>query len=547
MPHDETLTAAKADAPTLHRAKGRYYYDVLADLHAVHRPDWYLEIGTQTGRSLALSTARSVSVDPEFVIKTEVVANKPELHLVQSTSDDFFADGLLDRLGARFDLAFLDGMHLYEFLLRDFINTEAVMNPDGVIVLHDCLPWEEGMAERDRSRANTRAWTGDVWKVVPILQRYRPDLTVTVLDAAPTGLVTITGLDPSSTVLRDAYDEITAAWDVRDDMREQVGSFVVTPVVDAPALRVPATASVTARRPITLKTSVRSEAKKENWGDYHFAEGLAAALRREGHATDLRTMENWDAPSDDGAFDLVLRGRAEARVADAAGQMLWFVSGQPEGEEIEAADHVFVASHPLAGRWGRRLGPGKVSLLPQAFDADRMHCPPPDAARSGIVFVGLARNGNRPMVAHALKSETEVQIWGDDWTETPAASMVVANRLDNRDLGACYAGAEIVLNDHTTWMCRRGLASNRIFDALACGTPVISDPVAWLPEDMAPFVHLVDSPRAFRAAVADIRAEGPDRRAERADFAERMRLRHSFDARARSISDVVQRLGERLD
>ena len=53
-------------------------------------------------------------------------------------------------------------------------------------------------------------WTGDVWRVVAALKEFRPDLKVTCLDAEPTGLVVVTGLDPSSRVLPDRYDEVIA-------------------------------------------------------------------------------------------------------------------------------------------------------------------------------------------------------------------------------------------------------------------------------------------------------------------------------------------------
>ena len=55
-------------------------------------------------------------------------------------------------------------------------------------------------------------WTGDVWKLIPILRRFRPDLKITVLDAHPTGLVLLSNLDPNSTVLEDAYPEIVQEW-----------------------------------------------------------------------------------------------------------------------------------------------------------------------------------------------------------------------------------------------------------------------------------------------------------------------------------------------
>jgi hypothetical protein len=47
-----------------------------------------------------------------------------------------------------------------------------------------------------------------VWKLLPILREYRPDLRLHVLDCPPTGLVAITRLDPASSVLADCYDDI---------------------------------------------------------------------------------------------------------------------------------------------------------------------------------------------------------------------------------------------------------------------------------------------------------------------------------------------------
>jgi hypothetical protein len=56
------------------------------------------------------------------------------------------------------------------------------------------------------------AWTGDVWKLLPILKRHRQDLKVQVLDCASTGMVVISGLDPESQVLKAAYTAILSEW-----------------------------------------------------------------------------------------------------------------------------------------------------------------------------------------------------------------------------------------------------------------------------------------------------------------------------------------------
>lgn len=189
-------------------AKGLDYRDFLDALHQQLRFDWYLEVGSQTGRSLAKSRSPSIAVDPVFRIKYDIAANKPHLHLYQATSDDFFADGHLKTLKAKPGFSFLDGMHLYEYLLRDFINTEAAGTPHSVIAMHDCCPFGHGMTTRDIDNIPRGPWTGDVWKLIPILQEYRSDLTIQVLDCAPTGLVVVSGLKPKNRVLTEKYEEI---------------------------------------------------------------------------------------------------------------------------------------------------------------------------------------------------------------------------------------------------------------------------------------------------------------------------------------------------
>ncbi|HEY1311516.1 MAG TPA: hypothetical protein VGF02_11255, partial [Pseudolabrys sp.] len=106
----------------------------------------------------------------------------------------------------------------FEFLLRDFMNTEKYSHKDTIIALHDCYPVNSEIADRElnydrRTDRRTRVWwTGDVWKLLPILRDFRPDLSVTALDCPPTGLIVIRGCDPQSKVLAGAYDEILAKY-----------------------------------------------------------------------------------------------------------------------------------------------------------------------------------------------------------------------------------------------------------------------------------------------------------------------------------------------
>jgi hypothetical protein len=176
----------------------------------------YLEVGVEHGFNLAnVVVDTAFGVDPALVLRVDPTAGKKSLHLYKMTSDLFFKRNSKDieNVGL-LDFSFLDGMHLFEYLLRDILNTEALSKQSGLIALHDCLPFNGEMIERvnnykDRTPGPyADAWTGDVWKIIPILEEYRPDLSVVLIDCAPTGLVCISGLDPDSTVLKDRYLEI---------------------------------------------------------------------------------------------------------------------------------------------------------------------------------------------------------------------------------------------------------------------------------------------------------------------------------------------------
>jgi hypothetical protein len=170
---------------------GDPYTRTLERLHRALAPKTYLEIGVETGATLALASCPSIGIDPSFrfldIAVVKRIVAKPALLLYQIPSDDFFA--VCDPaklLGGPIDFAFLDGMHRCEYLLRDFSNTERYCRPGSVIALHDCLPVEHPMTERT---ANTRAidprrkgmWTGDVWRTARLLKRRRPDLRILTL------------------------------------------------------------------------------------------------------------------------------------------------------------------------------------------------------------------------------------------------------------------------------------------------------------------------------------------------------------------------------
>ena len=73
------------------------------------------------------------------------------------SSDSYFAN-----YHQKFDIIFIDGLHLYEQVLKDIINALQHLNKGGVIVMHDCLPSKKSNQVREWNGVGE--WNGDVWK-----------------------------------------------------------------------------------------------------------------------------------------------------------------------------------------------------------------------------------------------------------------------------------------------------------------------------------------------------------------------------------------------
>ncbi len=180
---------------------------VLGHLHRTLAPKNYLEIGVNRGASIVLAQpgTQAIGIDP--VMRKDCRRLPGHIQLYTMTSDDFFTRMDLGSIlaGNPLEMAFIDGMHLFEFALRDFIRVERYSHPRGKILLHDTYPVDPIAASRHQL---TDFWTGDVWKIIPCLQKYRPDLRIHTIAAAPSGLTLVQNLDPASRVLENHLQEI---------------------------------------------------------------------------------------------------------------------------------------------------------------------------------------------------------------------------------------------------------------------------------------------------------------------------------------------------
>ena len=184
---------------------GEDYRRVLKRFHDWLVPARYMEIGVEDGESMALARMpiRSVGIDPSPRVRVDL---SPNARIFEATSDDFFSTTDVKAvLGGPVDLVLIDGLHLFEQTLRDFINVEKCSRPTSVILVHDTLPLD---CITSRRKQTTQFWSGDVWKIVPCLETYRKDLTIINIATPPTGLLAVTNLNPESDALEKNYDQI---------------------------------------------------------------------------------------------------------------------------------------------------------------------------------------------------------------------------------------------------------------------------------------------------------------------------------------------------
>jgi hypothetical protein len=125
----------------------------------------YLEIGVRNPEDNfnKIISKKKISVDPGIEFKANPVDFK-------MTSDDFFKEiknGNILSEDIKFDVVFIDGLHLAEQVERDINNSLNYIKDDGFIVLHDCNPPTEFHSRESFSYYMSPAkyyWNGTTWK-----------------------------------------------------------------------------------------------------------------------------------------------------------------------------------------------------------------------------------------------------------------------------------------------------------------------------------------------------------------------------------------------
>ena len=122
-------------------------FEIIQNIVDIKKYKNYLEIGCDKDSNFSkVKVKNKIGVDPKSG------------GTLKMTSDDFFNDNKI-----YFDCIFIDGLHVYEQVKKDILNSIKFLNHGGTIILHDCLPLKIWNQIVPRIYGH---WNGDVWKAI---------------------------------------------------------------------------------------------------------------------------------------------------------------------------------------------------------------------------------------------------------------------------------------------------------------------------------------------------------------------------------------------
>ena len=130
-----------------------YRWDLIEYLIKKNNYKNYLEIGCDKNQLFSkVNIGNKIGVDP-------VSGGN-----VRKTSDDFFKENK-----SNFDIVFIDGLHTYQQVKKDILNSVNCLLDEGIILVHDCMPDSLGKQAVPRYKMQ---WNGDVWKAIVDLRQH---------------------------------------------------------------------------------------------------------------------------------------------------------------------------------------------------------------------------------------------------------------------------------------------------------------------------------------------------------------------------------------
>jgi hypothetical protein len=296
-----------------------------------------------------------------------------------------------------------------------------------------------------------------------------------------------------------------------------------------------------AKRRLSIKISAPNLEEGVQWGDYHYAHSLGKCLEGLGWSYQVDCQDRWYADACDVA--LVLRGRHRFlpdKMPNTV-NLQWIIShpDRVKGDEFDDYDHILVASSVFARKVQKVTGT-PVTTLFQAGNSINASDEEDRAWARDLVFVGSSRNQKRDMVEWCYEQKLPLHLYGTGWDHDPKAqALLKGDYVSNEELAEFYRSSRIVLNDHWPEMRANGFISNRIFDACAAGTLVITDPVNGLEEVFGDAVVVARNQKELAKKVRSFLENEEQRQAKAAEAHQIAMNGHTFAHRASFVDQLA--------
>lgn len=294
---------------------------------------------------------------------------------------------------------------------------------------------------------------------------------------------------------------------------------------------------------IDILGGMPNDARKYNWGDYHYALSLKREFEKCGYKAVVKCYPEWFQKSNS-KYVLVLRGVHEyCPKIEGQTVIMWNISHPAEvtTEEYNACDLVYIASERLTKQVSEKIMVPVKPLL-QCTDEQVMTYSDSSSLKYELLFIGNSRGVFRKIIRDLLPTEHKLTVYGRAWDKYIPSKYIAGTYYDNAKIGQAYHDAAIVLNDHWDDMKEMGIISNRLFDALAAEGFVISDDIPEIKEVFDGAVVTYSNREDLKNKI-DFYLKHPDERRQLALHGQIIVLNnHTFEKRVKQILVDIEQL-----
>ena len=165
------------------------------------------------------------------------------------------------------------------------------------------------------------------------------------------------------------------------------------------------------------------------------------------------------------------------------------------------------------------------------------------------IFIGSTRGVMRDCVLWAVEDGMPLHVWGGGWKEMipDHTEIIEGDFKENEKLPELYRAAKVTLNDHWKDMLEYQIINNRVFDALACGLPVISDGCPEMKEIFPDAVLYYETKEEFEACVQKAEKEYPSLKEKALEQFEMIKKEYSFERRAEELIEIAEKYGKKTE